>query len=149
MRRVIFAEHEAPDFVPMRLAIGLPLRPDDGRDLGRNHVAIRVHRYQKAASFERKADAAPRWSRARSAAQTHGLALEVEQLFGIDLAADALDRHQELPLEGRELFDLTRQALARGEHLPRRLEAERDRRSRRAPEVVAGDGRGDVLRELM
>ena len=50
-RRVIVAEHEAAN----RVTLGLPFDPtlgaDDGRDLGRYHVTVRVHRHQKSPAF--------------------------------------------------------------------------------------------------
>ena len=44
------------------------------------------------------------------AAQAHRLALEIEQLLRVDLAADGLDRLEQPPLERGELLDLVREA---------------------------------------
>ena len=60
-------------------------------DFGRNDVAVRVNGDEEAAPLEREADAAPRRRRAHRAAQAQRLALEIEQLLGVDLAADVLD----------------------------------------------------------
>jgi hypothetical protein len=141
---VVVPEHEAPDLAALGLALGAPLGAHDARHFGRNHVAIRVHGHEEAAPFERKTDAAPGGRRPHRAAQPERLALEIQKLLGVDLAADLLHRREQLALERRKLLHLARQPLGIAEHLPRRLETERERRGRRTAEVVRRDAARDV-----
>ena len=69
-------------------------------------VPVRVHRDEQRAPLEREADAAARGRRARRRPQAQRLALELEQLLGVDLAAVVLDALEDAPLGGRELRDL-------------------------------------------
>jgi hypothetical protein len=147
-RRVIFGQDEGANLAALRFALDAPLSADDGHHFARNHVPIRVHGHQETAPFEGKSDAAPRRRRAGCSAQTHRLALQIQKLLGVDLAADFFDRVEQLALEWRELLDLTREPLLIREHFPRRLETQRNGRRRRAAEVVARDAVRDIRMHL-
>src|SRR6185437_2676267 len=81
-------------------------------------------------------------------AQAQRLALQIEQLLGVDLAPAALDALQELALDGGYLVDLRAELGRIAELLPRGLEGEGDGRVRRAAEVVRGHGAQGLERSL-
>ena len=92
--------------VALGLAFGPSLGPDHGRHLGRNDMAVRVHGHQKSPAFQGETDAAARRGRAHGTPQAQRLALEIQELFRVHLAADVLDGVQKLPLERSELGHL-------------------------------------------
>ena len=108
-----------------------------------------MHRDQQPATLEGKTNSAPRRGGAARTAQAHRLALEVEQFFRIDLAADVVDRQQQFTLERRELLDLSSQALGVAQRFPGGLEAKSDRRGRRPPQVVRRHTGRDVRIQLV
>src|SRR5262249_54012231 len=124
-RRVIARENEGAHLFSASFTLGVARRADDRADLGRDDVAIRMNRNEKPAALEREADAAPRRRRSRRGPQTKRLAFELEELFGVDLAAELLDALEDSPLRRRELVDLFGELLGIAERLPRRLERER------------------------
>lgn len=123
-----------------RLARLAAIGADDLRDLRGDDVPVGVDGDEEGAPLQREARAAAGGRDAAGAAQAQGLALEIEQLLGVDLAAAALDVLQELALDGGHLLDLLAQALGVAELLPRGLEREGDGGVGRAAEVVGGDG---------
>src|SRR5262249_38449845 len=84
--------------------------------------------------------AATRLGGAGGGAKAQRLLFELEELLGVDLTAFALDALEDTPLGGRELVDLLGELAGVAEDLPRELEGERDRRRRRTPPVMGGDG---------
>jgi hypothetical protein len=141
---VIVAEHEGPYRVALSLALGPAFGTDHGRDFGRNHVAVRVYWDEKTAPFQGESDAAPGRGGAHRAAQPQGFSLEIQELLGIYFASDAFDRVQELALERSELGHLARKSFGIAQDLPRRLEAQRERRGRGSTQVVRRDAGCDV-----
>src|SRR5204863_6951020 len=81
-------------------------RADDVRDLRRNDVTVRMHRDEKAATLEREADTPARRCGAGCGAKTERFAFELEELLGVDFAAELLDAFEDATLGCRELFDL-------------------------------------------
>jgi hypothetical protein len=138
-RRVVTRRDEELHFFPMRRAFAVVHRADDRADLGRDDVAVRMHRDEKGAAFEREPDPATRRRGARRGTKTQGLALELEQLFGVDFAALGLDPLQDTALGQRQLADLLLEARRVSQGLERRLERERDGRGGRAPQIVRRD----------
>ena len=138
-RRMIVLGDEGLELGALQLASAVGPRGDDSRHLGRNHMPVRVERNQEAAPLQGESDPAPGLGRAGGGAQTERLALELEQLVGVDLAALLLDGVEQLALARWELvhFGAERGLLAEG--LPGHLEPEHDRRRCRSPEVMGGD----------
>ena len=70
------------------------------------------------------------------------------EFLGVDFAAELLDPFENATLRRRELLDFFCELLRIAEHFPRCLERERNRRSRRAAEVVTGDRAHGLERRL-
>lgn len=141
---MIFSQHVAADLATLGFALGATLGANDAGDLRRDHVPVRVHRDQEATALEREADAATRRCRPGGAAQPQRLAFEIEELFRVHLAAYLLDGAKELALHGREGVDFFVEANGVVERFPSRLQGERQRRRRRAAQVVGRNGRGHL-----
>jgi len=73
-------------------------------------------------TLEGEPHATPRRRRAGRTAKSHGLALEIEQLLGVDFASFALESLQQTTLDGRQLFDLFGQLVGVREDFPCLLE---------------------------
>ena len=138
-RGVVLLEHEGADLGAPRLARRPAIGPDDLRHLRGDDVAVGVDGDEEGAPLQREARAPARRGDAAGAAQAEGLALEIEQLLSVDLAAAALDVLQQLALDRGHLVDLLAQALGIAELLPCGLEREGDGRVGRAAEVVRRD----------
>jgi hypothetical protein len=145
---VIARRDEDAHLLAARDALAVGRRADDRAHLGGHHVAVGVHWQEQRSPLEREAHAAPRGRSARCRPQAQGLALELEQLFRVDLAPLTLDTLEHPSLERREALDLGGELGRVTEHVPRILERQRDRGRRRSPEVVRGDGARRLERRL-
>src|SRR5258708_4686073 len=81
---------------------GVPTGPEDGSPLARNDVAVGRDGHEERATLKREADAPPARGHTARSAQPHRLALEIEQLLRVHLAAHALDGLEQPPLDRRE-----------------------------------------------
>jgi hypothetical protein len=102
-------------------------------------MTVRMHRDEQTASLERKANAATGRRRSGRGAKAERFALELEQLFGVDLSAELLDAFEYAALRRGELVDLFCELVRIPEDLPSWLQRECDRRRRWSSEVVASD----------
>src|SRR5262249_51428916 len=87
--------------------------------------------------FEGEANPSARRGRPRSAAKTHGFALEVEQLLRLDLPPLSFDDFQKASLDRREPFDLFGELLGIAQNFPCILERKGNRWRRWTTEVMA------------
>ena len=101
----ISVENERADLGALDLARGDVLRTDDGRHFRWDHMPVRVHRDQHASTFEAESNAAPGRCRPGRAAQSQRFALQIEKLFGIDLAAFFVDGLEQATFRGCKRFD--------------------------------------------
>ena len=125
-RRVVLLEDEGADLGAAQLARLAAVGADNLGDLGGDDVAVGVDGDEEGAPLQREARAATGRVDAARAAQAQRLALEVEQLLGVDLAAAALDVLEQLALDGGHLLDLGAQVGGVAELLPGGLEREGD-----------------------
>jgi hypothetical protein len=133
---VIGIEHERTHLRSPRLACRLMRGTDHQPHFGRHHVAVGVHRNEQATALERESHTTPRRCRAGGAPQSHRLALEIEQLFGIDFSAFSFERFEQATLDRGKLLDLFGELGGVRQDLPRHFQRQRDGRRRGTPEIV-------------